>query len=37
MCEPKSAGLPPIRDKLPQLEGANLRSPQDGGTNGRDR
>jgi len=37
MCEPKSAGLPPIRDKLPQLEGANLRSRQDGGTNGRDR
>jgi len=37
MCEPKSAGLQPIRDKLPQLKGANLRSRQDGGPNGRDK
>jgi len=37
MCEPKSASLQLIRDRLPQLKGANLRSRQDGGPNGRDR
>jgi len=37
MCEPKFAGLQLIRDKLPQLKSANLRSRQDGGPNGRDR
>jgi len=37
LCEPKSAGLQPIRDKLPQLNVVNLRSRQVGGPNGRDR
>jgi len=34
LCEPKSAGLQPIRHILPQLRGMNLRSRQDGGPNG---
>jgi len=34
LCEPKSAGLQPIRDTLPQFKGVNLGSRQDGSPNG---